>query len=131
MGFTELGLNELLTDKLAASGITEPTDVQSQALPPLLAGKDGVLVSPTGTGKTLAYLLPLLQKIDGSRRETQAMVLAPTQELAMQIMREAEAYGEPLGIKATALIGGASLARQLERMKSKPAIIVGTPGRVR
>ncbi|MCD9024007.1 DEAD/DEAH box helicase [Cohnella silvisoli] len=131
MGFIELGLNEALADKLIASGIKEPTDVQSQAWPPLLAGKDGVLVSPTGTGKTLAYLLPLLQKIDGTRRETQAMILAPTQELAMQIMREAEAYGQPLGIKATALIGGASLARQLERMKSKPALIVGTPGRVR
>jgi ATP-dependent RNA helicase DeaD len=131
MGFKELGLNDLLTEKLAASGIVEPTDVQSKALPQLLAGKDGVLISPTGTGKTLAYLLPLLQKIDGSRRETQAVILAPTQELAMQIMREAEAYGEPLGIKCTALIGGASLARQLERMKSKPALIVGTPGRVR
>ncbi len=131
MGFIELGLNELLAEKLAASGISEPSDVQSQALPPLLSGKDGVLVSPTGTGKTLAYLLPLLQKIDGTRKETQALVLAPTQELAMQIMREAEAYGQPLGIKATALIGGASIARQLERMKGKPALIVGTPGRVR
>lgn len=131
MGFIELGLNELLSDKLKSTGISEPSDVQSQALPPLLAGKDGVLVSPTGTGKTLAYLLPLLQKIDGSRRETQALVLAPTQELAMQIMREAEVFGAPLGIKATALIGGASIARQLERMKSKPALIVGTPGRVR
>ncbi|WP_373232656.1 DEAD/DEAH box helicase [Cohnella sp.] len=131
MGFIELGLNELLSEKLKSIGIAEPTDVQSQSLPPLLAGKDGVLVSPTGTGKTLAYLLPLLQKIDGSRRETQALVLAPTQELAMQIMREAEVYGAPLGIKATALIGGASIARQLERMKSKPALIVGTPGRVR
>lgn len=131
MGFIELGLNELLSDKLKASGIAEPSDVQSQALPPLLAGKDGVLVSPTGTGKTLAYLLPMLQKIDGSRRETQGLVLAPTQELAMQIVREAEVYGAPLGIKVTALIGGASIARQLERMKSKPALIVGTPGRVR
>jgi superfamily II DNA/RNA helicase len=131
MGFIELGLNETLAEKLAAVGISEPSEVQSQALPALLSGKDGVLVSPTGTGKTLAYLLPLLQKIDGSRRETQALVLAPTQELAMQIMREAELYGQPLGIKATALIGGASLARQLERMKGKPALIVGTPGRVR
>lgn len=131
MDFKELGLNDLLAEKLAASGIAVPTDVQSKALPQLLAGKDGVLISPTGTGKTLAYLLPLLQKIDGSRRETQAVILAPTQELAMQIMREAEAYGQPLGIKCTALIGGASIARQLERMKSKPALIVGTPGRVR
>jgi ATP-dependent RNA helicase DeaD len=131
MGFTELGLHEALADKLTAAGINEPSDVQSQALPQLIAGKDGVIVSPTGTGKTLAYLLPLLQKLDGTKRETQAVILAPTQELAMQIMREAEIYGQPLGIKATALIGGASLARQLERMKGKPALIVGTPGRVR
>ncbi|MFC4304825.1 DEAD/DEAH box helicase [Cohnella boryungensis] len=131
MSFTELGLNDALTDKLKAAGIAEPSEVQRQALPALLGGKDGIIVSPTGTGKTLAYLLPLLQRIDGSRKEVQALVLAPTQELAMQIMREAEAYGQPLGVKATALIGGASLARQLERMKSKPALIVGTPGRVR
>lgn len=131
MSFEDLGLNKELTDRLALSGIEEPTDVQKQAVPELLSGKDGVLVSPTGTGKTLAYLLPILQKIDGTRRETQAVILAPTQELAMQIMREAETYGAPLGIKATALIGGASLARQLERMKSRPALVVGTPGRVR
>ena len=131
MDFVALGLNETLAGKLAASGITQPSEVQRQALPALLGGRDGVLISPTGTGKTLAYLLPLLQSVDGSRKEVQALVLAPTQELAMQIMREAEAYGQPLGIKAAALIGGASLARQLERMKSKPALIVGTPGRVR
>jgi len=131
MSFQELGLDEALAGKLAASGIEQPSEVQKQAIPALLAGKDGVLVSPTGTGKTLAYLLPLLQQIDGSRKEVQALALAPTQELAMQIMREAEAYGAPLGIKAVALIGGASLSRQLERMKSKPALIVGTPGRVR
>ncbi|TVX98793.1 DEAD/DEAH box helicase [Cohnella terricola] len=131
MSFQELGLGEALAGKLAASGIEQPSEVQKQAIPALLAGKDGVLVSPTGTGKTLAYLLPLLQQIDGSRKEVQALALAPTQELAMQIMREAEAYGAALGIKAVALIGGASLSRQLERMKSKPALIVGTPGRVR
>ncbi|WP_372633394.1 DEAD/DEAH box helicase [Cohnella sp.] len=131
MDFVALGLNETLAGKLAASGITQPSEVQRQAWPELLGGRDGILISPTGTGKTLAYLLPLLQSIDGSRKEVQALVLAPTQELAMQIMREAEVYGQPLGIKAAALIGGASLARQLERMKSKPALIVGTPGRVR
>ncbi|MFC5469525.1 DEAD/DEAH box helicase [Cohnella suwonensis] len=131
MAFQELGLNEILAAKLAASGINEPSEVQRQALPELLSGKDGVIVSPTGTGKTLAYLLPALQRIDGARKETQALILAPTQELAMQIMREAETYGQPLGVKAVALIGGASIARQLERMKSKPALVVGTPGRVR
>lgn len=131
MGFGDLGLKIEVADKLAAAGIAEPTDVQKEAIPALLSGKDGVIVSPTGTGKTLAYLLPLLNRLDGGRRETQAIVLAPTQELAMQIMREAQTYGEPLGVRAVALIGGASLARQLERMKTKPALVVGTPGRVR
>lgn len=131
MSFGELGLQASLADKLAAAGIGEPTEVQRQAIPQLLAGKDGVLVSPTGTGKTLAYLLPLLQRIDGAAKEAQALVLAPTQELAMQIKREAETYGAPLGIRSVALIGGASLSRQLEQMKSKPALIIGTPGRVR
>ncbi|MFC5528518.1 DEAD/DEAH box helicase [Cohnella yongneupensis] len=131
MSFEQLGLKIELAERLAAAGIAEPTDVQKAAIPELVSGKDGVIVSPTGTGKTLAYLLPLLNKIDGSRREVQAIVLAPTQELAMQIMREAQTYGEPLGIRAVALIGGAALSRQLERMKTKPALVVGTPGRVR
>ncbi|MBO9597509.1 MAG: DEAD/DEAH box helicase [Cohnella sp.] len=131
MGFGDLGLKNELAERLASAGIAEPSDVQKAAIPTLLSGKDGVIVSPTGTGKTLAYLLPILNKIDGARRDVQAIVLAPTQELAMQIMREAEKYGEPLGIRAVALIGGASLARQLERMKTKPALVVGTPGRVR
>ncbi len=129
--FQELGLRESLADLLAEAGITAPTPVQKQAIPAMLKGRDGVLVSPTGTGKTLAYLLPILERLDGSRRETQAMILAPTQELAMQIVREAQRYGTPLGIKTTALIGGAALSRQLERMKAKPALVVGTPGRVR
>lgn len=131
MGFGDLGLKIELAERLASAGIAEPSDVQKAAIPTLLSGKDGVIVSPTGTGKTLAYLLPILNKLDGTRRDVQAIVLAPTQELAMQIMREAEKYGEPLGIRAVALIGGASLARQLERMKTKPALVVGTPGRVR
>ncbi|WP_276354129.1 DEAD/DEAH box helicase [Cohnella caldifontis] len=129
--FEGLGLSPALSEALQAEGITAPTPVQSQAIPDMLAGRDGVLVSPTGTGKTLAYLLPILQKLDGTRRETQAVVLAPTQELAMQIVREAERYGAGLGIKTVGLIGGASLSRQLERMKAKPALVVGTPGRVR
>lgn len=129
--FEGLGLEPALAAKLAEVGAAHPTAVQAQAIPALLAGRDGIIVSPTGTGKTLAYLLPILQRLDGTRRETQAIVLAPTQELAMQIVREAELYGADLGIRTTALIGGASLVRQLDRMKTKPALVVGTPGRVR
>jgi superfamily II DNA/RNA helicase len=131
LSFEGLGLGPVLAARLAEAGVVQPAPVQSQAIPVLLAGRDGVIVSPTGTGKTLAYLLPVLQRLDAARRETQAIILAPTQELAMQIVREAERYGAALGVRSAALIGGASLARQLERMKSKPALVVGTPGRVR
>jgi len=129
--FERLGLAAELADKLTDAGIAAPSLVQGQAIPALLAGRDGVVASPTGTGKTLAYLLPILQRLDAARRETQAIILAPTQELAMQIVREAERYGEVFGIKTVALIGGAALSRQLERMKAKPVLVVGTPGRVR
>ncbi|MCC3377511.1 DEAD/DEAH box helicase, partial [Cohnella sp. REN36] len=129
--FAALGLRAEIADKLAEAEIVSPTPVQAGVIPPLLAGRDGILRSPTGSGKTLAYLLPVLQLIDPQRRETQAIVIAPTQELAMQIVRVAETYGGPLGIKTVALIGGAALSRQLDRMKQKPALVVGTPGRIR
>jgi len=129
--FAELGLDGRLAERLAGAGIVRPTGVQAEAIPALLAGRDGVLRSATGSGKTLAYLLPLLQRIDAEKAETQAIVLAPTQELAMQIVRVAETYGEPLGIRTVALIGGAALSRQLDRMKRRPQLVVGTPGRVR
>jgi ATP-dependent RNA helicase DeaD len=128
--FEGMGISPELAESLSQSGISAPSPVQIQAIPPILSGRDSVIVSPTGTGKTLAYLLPILQRLDPARRETQAVVLAPTQELAMQIVREAETYGTPLGIRTVALIGGAALSRQLDRMKTKPAIVVGTPGRV-
>ncbi|WP_051318439.1 DEAD/DEAH box helicase [Cohnella thermotolerans] len=128
--FEAIGVDARLAAKLAEAGMTGPTPVQAGAIPALAAGRDGILRSPTGTGKTLAYLLPTLQRIDPQRRETQAVIMAPTQELAMQIVRVAETYGEPLGIQTVALIGGAALSRQLERMKRRPQLVVGTPGRV-
>lgn len=126
----ELGVTEALLGKLSELGINEPTPIQAQAVPVLLSGKNLLAQSQTGTGKTLAYLLPLLQRINASRTSVQAVVLSPTQELAMQIVRVAEAYGEPLGIRALGLIGGAALKRQVERLKKHPQLIVGTPGRI-
>src|SRR5690349_18739782 len=99
------GLQPKLRELLLAGGIEQPTDVQASAIPALLSGRDVSARSQTGTGKTLAYLLPALQRIDTQSGELQAMVLAPTQELAMQIVRVAEAYGEPLGVKVQQLIG--------------------------
>lgn len=126
----QLGVAEPLLDKLEENGIAEPTPIQAQALPILLSGRSLMAQSQTGTGKTLAYLLPVLQRIDASSNAVQAVVLSPTQELAMQIVRVAEAYGEPLGVRSLGLIGGASLKRQVERLKKHPQLVVGTPGRI-
>jgi ATP-dependent RNA helicase DeaD len=128
--WTTLGLGQRLADKLAEENITEATPVQAEAIPVLLQGKDVYARSQTGSGKTLAFLLPILERIDSAKGDVQALVLAPTQELAMQIVRVAEKYGEAVGIRTQQLIGGAAVKRQIERLKLKPHLVVGTPGRV-
>lgn len=126
----ELGINEKLINTLQEQGIDQPTEVQQEAIQLLLAGKDIGVKSQTGSGKTLAFLLPVLQRIDASSKAIQAVVLAPTQELAMQIVRVAETYAEPLGIRIQQLIGGAAVKRQIEKLKQNPQLVVGTPGRM-
>jgi ATP-dependent RNA helicase DeaD len=126
----EIGINDLLANKLTANGIIEPTDVQANTIPILLGGSDVSARSQTGTGKTLAYLLPLLQKLNSHSSAIQAIILAPTQELAMQIVRVAEVYAEPLNIRVQQLIGGAALKRQVEKLKLRPQLVIGTPGRI-
>ncbi|WP_028611912.1 DEAD/DEAH box helicase [Paenibacillus harenae] len=128
--WNEIGINELLSNKLEANGIMEPTEVQAETIPILLGGSDVSARSQTGTGKTLAYLLPLLQRLNAHSNAVQGVVLAPTQELAMQIVRVAEAYGEPLNIRVQQLIGGAALKRQVEKLKLRPQLVIGTPGRI-
>ncbi|MBD2848425.1 DEAD/DEAH box helicase, partial [Paenibacillus sp. IB182496] len=127
----ELGVAEALSRRLAEQGLTAPAAVQREAIVPLLRGEDALVQAPTGSGKTLAYLLPLLQRIDPALREVQSVVVAPTQELAMQILQVAKDYGEPLGIRVLPLIGGAALKRQLEKLREHPQLVVGTPGRLR
>ncbi|RSD26747.1 DEAD/DEAH box helicase [Mesobacillus subterraneus] len=105
------------------------TSVQSTAIPLILEGKDVAAESPTGTGKTLAYLLPVLNKIDPKRQNTQAVILASSQELVMQILSEIQKWGEGSDIKAATLIGGANLKRQIDKLKKSPHVIIGTPGR--
>lgn len=130
--FNQLGLDENLVNALKIQGIVEPTAIQDQAIPVILAGSDVLGQSETGTGKTLAYLLPIFQKIDISKRETQAMILTPTHELAIQIQREAETLSQNSGlaVTSTAIIGNVNIARQIEKLKQKPHIIVGSSGRI-
>lgn len=129
--FTAIGIEEDFAARLSDFGINAPSPVQEQTIPLLLAGKDVLAASQTGTGKTLAYLLPLLQGINPDKREVQKVILAPTQELAMQILREAERYGEHRGIRAMGLIGGAAIKRQIDKLREHPQLVVGTPGRIR
>jgi superfamily II DNA/RNA helicase len=121
-------LNDALGSALSRLGITEPTPVQRAAMPVLLAGQDAVLQSGTGTGKTLAYLLPLVQRVRAEAGFT-AVVLAPSPELALQILRVADLIKGP-GIGSCALVGGANTERQKDKLKQHPRLIVGTPGRV-
>jgi len=108
----------------------EPMPVQKEAFPLLLDGKDVVAESPTGTGKTLAYLLPILQKVDGAKKATQALIVAPSQELCMQIVEVIRTWIAGTNITVVPLIGGANPQRQIEKLKKKPTIAVGTPGRL-
>lgn len=104
--------------------------IQDQMIPALLEGKDVVAESPTGTGKTLAYLLPIFQKVDGGKKATQALIVAPSQELCMQIVEVIRTWIAGTNITVVPLIGGANPQRQIEKLKKKPTIAVGTPGRI-
>ena len=130
--FRDLGVSEALIEVLADKNIKAPTPIQQQAIPKILVGTDILGVAPTGTGKTLAYLLPILMQLDKERREAQAVVLAPTYELAMQITTEARDLSQKadLGIRVQGLIGGANIARQIDKLKEKPQIVVGSAGRI-
>jgi superfamily II DNA/RNA helicase len=121
----------LLNESLQKKWKFETTmKVQEQMIPAMLEGKDIVAESPTGSGKTLAYVLPILNKVDGSKKSTQALIVAPSQELAMQIVEVIREWIVGTDITVQQLIGGANMARQIEKLKKKPTIVVGTPGRL-
>ncbi|PIC85533.1 RNA helicase [Sporosarcina sp. P20a] len=120
-------LNESLRTKWK---FKQPMPIQSQMIPEMLSGKDIVAESPTGTGKTLAYALPVIQMVDGNLPKTQALIITPSQELSMQIVNVIRELVEGTSVTVTQLIGGANMQRQVEKLKKKPTIVVGTPGRL-
>ena len=130
--FAKFGVAPELVAALAKRGIDEPTAIQQMALPVLQAGRDAYLNSGTGTGKTLAYLLPIFGRLDVTLQATQAMIVAPTHELAIQIHRECcdLAQNSKWQVRSVLLIGGTPLDRQIEKLKLKPHVVVGTPGRI-
>lgn len=127
----QLELAPALQEALVQQGIERPTEIQIQAIPLLLQGQDVIGQSFTGSGKTLAYLCPLFQKLQLEHRQVQAIILAPTHELVMQIYRQIQLLAENsrLPVKAVSIIGEANINHQISKLKEKPQIVVGTPGR--
>lgn len=128
--FEELGLRPELVQALSDAGYTEPTPIQANAIPMLLSGRDVIGQAQTGTGKTAAFALPMLQMIDTDSPYIQALVLTPTRELASQVATAIHEYGKHRHINVLPIYGGASYDRQLKRIERGTHIVIGTPGRV-
>jgi ATP-dependent RNA helicase DeaD len=130
VGFSELGLRPELLGVLEVLGYEEPTPIQREAVPVLLAGRDLVGQAATGTGKTAAFALPVLQRLERATGRPQAVVLVPTRELAVQVAEAMHRYGRELGARVLAIYGGQPIGRQFRALESGVDVVVGTPGRV-
>ena len=128
--FAELGLSEPLLEALGHLGYQEPTPIQEQTIPLLLEGRDVIGQAQTGTGKTAAFGLPMLEYVDPEDTEVQALVLTPTRELCIQVTQALRAYGEKRGVSVVAIFGGAPIREQASRLKNDAQVVVGTVGRV-
>src|SRR3990167_7400934 len=126
--FDCLGIAPRILEVLARLHYTTPTPIQHQAIPPAMEGKDVVGVAQTGTGKTLAFGIPMLQLL--AREKGRGLVLLPTRELALQVDEELHKIGRPLGLKTAVFIGGAAMSPQLNAIRRNPHIIIATPGRL-
>lgn len=128
--FKQFQLQDFLLRGLDNLGISEPTPIQRQAIPAILQGKDVIGRAHTGTGKTMAYLLPVLQQLDLTRHELQALILAPTRELTGQIAETVGSLIDGTDIELVLIQSGIDINRQIQKLRRNPHIIVGTPGRV-
>ncbi len=127
--FSSLGLSSESQAALARAGYRVPTPIQARAIPLALAGKDVIGCAATGTGKTAAFVLPLVERLAG-KRGTRALVLAPTRELAIQIDEHAARFGAARGVRTALLIGGVSIGPQQSALHSRPQLLIATPGRL-
>lgn len=131
MEFREMNLIEPIQKVLKQKKFAKPTEIQEKAIPVIMEGKDVVGLSQTGTGKTLAFVLPILQKIDKDDQSIQAIILCPTRELVLQIRQEIKEYSVNLKhIRSVAVYGGADIKQQIFSLKRRPNIVIGTPGRI-
>ncbi len=128
--FMNLGIEDKLLEALKGNGIVNPTPIQEKTIPVLLKEKDVIGQAQTGTGKTLAFVLPIIQKIDINNPDIQALVIAPTRELAIQITSEAKKYAQSKDINILAAYGGQDVEKQTRKLKGNIHMVIGTPGRL-
>ena len=126
--FSDLGLAPKILERLTQLKFTVPTPIQRKAIPIAVVGKDVIGIAQTGTGKTLAFVAPMLQQI--AQRKKKGLVIVPTRELAIQVEEQLLQIGRPLGIRQALIIGGAPMFRQINDIRRNPHVIIGTPGRI-
>lgn len=131
VSFHALGLSEALLKDLANAGFASPTPIQEKAIPPALAGRDVIGCAQTGTGKTAAFVIPIIERLALlPKGQPQALILAPTRELALQTLTTIEKLGRSRRISATVIVGGADMQAQVRGLRQRPDILVATPGRL-
>lgn len=128
--FADLGLSEVTLRGIEKAGYESPTPVQAQTIPILLTGADLVAQAQTGTGKTAAFGLPLVERLDATKERPQALILCPTRELAVQVSEAVYTFGRPHGLRVLPVYGGQPIDRQVRALRSGVQIVVGTPGRI-
>ena len=129
--FGDLGLSAPILNALADVGYETPSPIQARSIPPLLEGRDLLGMAQTGTGKTAAFALPLLQRIDTAANHPQMLILAPTRELALQVATACEKYSKHLpGLRTLSIYGGQGYDSQIRGLRRGAQVIIGTPGRV-
>jgi ATP-dependent RNA helicase DeaD len=128
-GFDSLGLRPELLHALSELGYEEPTPIQQEAIPPIIAGHDLLGQAATGTGKTAAFALPILQRLTGGGKHPEALVLVPTRELAMQVSEAIHRYGRGINARVVPIYGGQPIVRQLQALDRGVDVVVATPGR--
>jgi ATP-dependent RNA helicase RhlE len=129
--FHTLGLSEPLLRDLTAAGLVVPTPIQAQAIPPALEGRDVIGCAQTGTGKTAAFVIPVIERLAAlPKGQPQALILAPTRELALQISGAIEKLGRSHSISATVIVGGSDMQAQIRGLRQRPDVLVATPGRL-
>ena len=128
--FSTLDLPAPILASLEAMGYRQATDVQARAIPLARAGRDLIVESRTGTGKTAAFGVPIIEKVDAGRPQVQALILCPARELSIQVSDELGRLGQHSGVRALTIYGGDSMSRQLEGLRRGAHVVVGTPGRI-